>query len=241
MTSYHKAQAAKCNRSAGKWRRQRSGPALFGANDSLFANHLITSEKKKIIIIKRKRRWTRKKRLTSKSPDKKNNWQKSIRNEGQWVIHLLLRHNYLFFLPSFTSLFMWDNHVAAKPKKNTLYFFPAIIQIKHRLLRENVCQTTMPQREKERERQKRKRKRRTSPGAKRGDPIRSQPTYCKFSILLPQTGNKLINNLLNQISNPYFILWNMNYEEDLARCLHPCLHLIWTLGSRTGYGNTAAP
>lgn len=71
MTSFHKAQAAKRNCSAGKWRRQRSGPALFGANDSLFANHLITSEKKIIIIIKRKRRKNEKKNLTSKLPDKK--------------------------------------------------------------------------------------------------------------------------------------------------------------------------
>lgn len=135
---------------------------------------------------------------------------------------------------------MWDNHVAAKPKKNTLYFFRAIIQIKHRLLRENVCQTTMPQRERGREGE-RKKERKTSPGAKRGDPVRSQPTYCKFSIVLSQSGYKLINNLLNQISNHYFILWNMNYDEDLARCLHLCLHLIWMLGRRTGYGNTAAP
>lgn len=134
-----------------------------------------------IIIIKRKRRWAEKKNKNlHQNRLIKNNWQKSIRNEGQCVIHLLLRHNYLFFLPSFTSLFMWDNHVAAKPKKNTRYFFRAIIQIKHRLLRENVCQTTMPQRERGE-----KKRRKTSPGAKGGDPIRSQPTYCKFSIVLP--------------------------------------------------------
>lgn len=76
-----------------------------------------------------------------------NGWQKkivstkSIRIEGQWVIHLLLQHNYLFFYPSFTSLLIWDNDVPAK-QKNTLF---VIIQIKHWFLRENVCQTTMRQ------------------------------------------------------------------------------------------------
>ena len=60
---------------------------------------------------------------------------KSIRTEGQWVIHLLVQHNYLFFFPSFTSLFIWDTDVPAN-QKNALFF--VIIQIKHRFLGENV-------------------------------------------------------------------------------------------------------
>lgn len=59
---------------------------------------------------------------------------KSIRTEGQWVIHLLVQHNYLFFFPSFTSLFIWDTDVPAK-RKNTLF---VIIQIKHQFLREKA-------------------------------------------------------------------------------------------------------
>lgn len=45
-----------------------------------------------------------------------------------------------------------------KTQKEHTLFFRAIIQIKHRLLRENVCQTTMPQREREREREGKKKK-----------------------------------------------------------------------------------
>lgn len=73
----------------------------------------------------------------------KNNWplQKSIRTEGQWVIHLAVQHNYLFFSPSFTSLSIWDHRVPAN-QKNIVF---VIIQIKGRLLGENVCQSTMRQ------------------------------------------------------------------------------------------------
>lgn len=97
-------------------------------------NQLITSEKKK--------QKPHQKRAGKKKVKKVKKWfasTESIRTEGQWVIHLLVQHNYLFFFPSFTSLFIWDIGVPAN-QKNTLF---VIIQIKHQFLRENVCQTTM--------------------------------------------------------------------------------------------------
>lgn len=133
MTSFHKAQAAKYNCSAGKWKRQRSGPTLFLVYDMILCSHnqLITSKIKKV---------------------NKNASKRLMKTIGLYKNQLGLRVSGLFIywfniITCFFSsphLLLYSSGTTMSPQTKRTHFF-VIIQIKHGLLRENVCQSTMRQ------------------------------------------------------------------------------------------------
>jgi len=56
----------------------------------------------------------------------------SIRTEGQWVIHLLVRHNYLFLFPLIYFFVHLGHGCPRKPKESRFFLGGGwIIQIKH--------------------------------------------------------------------------------------------------------------
>lgn len=112
MTSDHSAQAYSWNYPAGTWKGRRC-PLRF---------YLILYSHEPINYMEKKRgKKTVEKRM--KMGEEAVCRTKSIRTEGQWVIHLLVRHNYLFFFPLIYFFVHLGHGRPRKPKEPASFHF----------------------------------------------------------------------------------------------------------------------